>query len=242
MTSLALRYPSLRILPLALLAMTLAAPVAGAQPILVPTTSAELLFGRSTRSGETLAQYLETRRGEFRAFDVDGDGAVTDADLKLQRQINEAGARAMALPTLLQLDLNGDGVITREEVEAFFTGNLIVALFAQKSGELSAVERQKLQAGVDQAMAPDTNLDGRIDAAEMLVYAEKRAIRYSGNPLQWVVLTLDENKDGRVTLDEYLKTAEAAFHKVDSNGDGILSKDEIDAFRKQSMQAPNPVK
>jgi Ca2+-binding EF-hand superfamily protein len=242
MISSSLRRKSSHILPLAVLAMTLAASTACAQPVFQSSASAEALFGRSTRPDETLAQYLDTRRGEFRAFDVDGDGAITDADLKLQRQINEAGARAMALPTLLQLDLNGDGVITREEVEAFFTGNFIVALFAQKSGELSEVERKQLQMGIDQAMAPDTNNDGRIDAAEMLAYGEKRAIRYSGNPLQWVVLTLDENKDGRVTLDEYLKAAEAAFHKVDSNGDSVLSKDEIDAFRKQSMQAPNPAK
>ena len=91
-------------------------------------------------------------------------------------------------------------------------------------------------------MAPDTNGDGRIDSAEMLAYAEKHAIRSIGNPLLWISLTLDENGDGRVTLDEYLKAAEAAFHKVDSDGSGTLSKEEIDAFRKQQMPTPNAVK
>jgi Ca2+-binding EF-hand superfamily protein len=76
----------------------------------------------------------------------------------------------------------------------------------------------------------------------MLAYTEKHAIRYNGNPLLWVALTLDENKDGRVTLEEYLKAAEAAFHKVDSDGDGVLSKEEIDAFRKQQMQTPSTSK
>jgi len=170
------------------------------------------------------------------------DGAITDADLKLQRQINEAGARATALHSLLQFDLDGDGVITRAEVEAFFAGSLLMALTSQNGGEVSAAERQQLQAGIDQAMAPDTNGDGRIDFAEMLAYSEKRAIRYDGNPLLWVALTLDENKDGRVTLDEYLKAAEAAFHKVDSDGDGVLSKEEIDAFRKQQMRMPSAAK
>jgi len=228
------------ILPLAAVAMTLFAHSACAEP--VPAASAESLFGRSTRPGETLAQYLDMRRGEFRAFDVDGDGAITDADLKLQRQIHEAGARATALNSLLQFDFDGDGVITRTEVETFIAGSLPMILFSQNGGQGSAAERQQLQAAIDQAMAPDTNGDGRIDSAEMLAYSEKRAIRYDGNPLLWVALTLDENKDGRVTLDEYLRAAEAAFHKVDSDGHGVLSKEEIDAFRKQQMRMPSAAK
>ena len=242
MISYTLKSLSSLILPLAAVAMTLFAHSACAQPAPAPAASAESLFGRSTRPGETLPQYLDTRRGEFRGFDVDGDGAITDADLKLQRQINEAGARATALHSLLQFDLDGDGVITRAEVETFFAGSLLMALTSQNGGEVSAAERQQLQAGIDQAMAPDTNGDGRIDFAEMLAYSEKRAIRYDGNPLLWVALTLDENKDGRVTLDEYLKAAEAAFHKVDSDGDGVLSKEEIDAFRKQQMRMPSAAK
>jgi Ca2+-binding EF-hand superfamily protein len=235
MISCTLKNLSSLIPPLAAVAMTLLAHSACAQPAPAPAASAESLFGRSTRPGETLAQYLDTRRGEFRGFDVDGDGAITDADLKLQRQINEAGARATALNSLLQFDLDGDGVITRAEVEISVAGSLTMILISLNGGEVSAAVRQQLQAGVDQAMAPDTDGDGRIDSAEMLAYSEKHAIRHNGNPLLWVALTLDENKDGRVTLDEYLKAAEAAFHRVDGDGDGVLSKEEIDAFRKQQM-------
>ena len=228
--------------PLAAVAMTLFADGACAQSAPAPAASAESLFGRSTRPGETLVQYLDARRAEFRGFDVDGDGAITDADLKLQRQIHEAGARATALNSLLQFDFDGDGVITRAEVETFIAGSLPMTLISQNGGEASAAVRQQLQASIDQAMAPDTNGDGRIDAAEMLAYGGKRAIRYTGNPLLWVALALDENRDGRVTLDEYLTAAEAAFHKVDSDGDGVLSKEEIDAFRKQQMQIPGAAK
>jgi hypothetical protein len=127
-----------------------------------PTASAESLFGRSTRPGETLAQYLDTRRGEFRAFDVDGDGAITDADLKLQRQIFEAGARAVALHALLQCDFDGDGVVTRAEVEQFFVGNPVVAIFTS-SREITDADRQQLRVTIGKLMEPDTNGDGRID-------------------------------------------------------------------------------
>jgi Ca2+-binding EF-hand superfamily protein len=242
MISYTLKNLSPLILPLAAVAMTLFAHSACAQSAPAPAAPAESLFGRSTRPGETLAQYLDARRGEFRGFDVDGDGTITDADLKLQRQIHEAGARATALNSLLQFDFDGDGVITRAEVETFIAGSLPMILISQNGGEVSAAVRQQLQASIDQAMAPDTNGDGRIDSAEMLAYGENRAIRYTGNPLLWVALTLDENKDGRITLDEYLKAAEAAYHKVDSNGDGVLSKEEIDAFRKQQMQIPSAAK
>jgi Ca2+-binding EF-hand superfamily protein len=242
MISSALKGLSPLIPPLAAVAMTLFASAACAQSAPASTASAESLFGRSTRPGETLAQYLDARRSEFRSFDVDGDDAITDADLTLQRQIHEAGARAMALSSLLQFDLDGDGVITRTEIETSVTGSLIAILISQDSSEASAAMRQKLQASIDQAMAPDTNGDGRIDSAEMLVYGEKRAIRYSGNPLLWVAPTLDENNDGRVTVVEYLNAAEAAFRKVDSDGDGALSKEEIDAFRKAQVQTPGVAK
>jgi Ca2+-binding EF-hand superfamily protein len=242
MISSALKNLSPLIPPFAAVAMTLVASGACAQSASAPVASAESLFDRSTRPGETLAQYLDTRRNEFRSFDVDGDGAITEADLTLQRQIHEAGARASALTSLLQFDLDGDGVVARSEVETSIGGSLIAIAIAQEGGEASAKVRQQLQAGLDQAMAPDTNGDGRIDSAEMLVFGEKRAIRYGGNPLLWVALTLDENRDGRSAIDEYLRAAEAAFHKVDSNDDGVLSKEEIDAFRKAQVQTPGVAK
>jgi Ca2+-binding EF-hand superfamily protein len=204
-----------------------------AQSAPAPAASAESLFVRSTRPGETLAQYLDLRRGEFRAFDVDGDGAITDADLNWQRQIQQASARAAALNALLQLDLDGDGVVTRAEVDIFITGSLMMISISQNGGDAAAA-RQKLQPAIDQAMGPDTNGDGKIDFAEMLAHSAKRVARVAGNPSQSVALALDENKDGRVTADEYLKAAEAAFRKVDSDGDGVVSREEIDAFRRPS--------
>ena len=242
MTSSAPKNLSPPIPPFAAVAITLVASGACGQSAEFPAASAESLFGRSTRPGETLAQYLDTRRNEFRSFDVDGDDAITEADLALQRQINEAGARAWALESLLLFDLNGDGIVTRSEVETSVTGSLIAVGTALEGSETSAKIRQQLQIRIDQTMTPDTNGDGRIDSAEMLAFGEKRAIRYIGNPLRWVTLTLDEDSDGRVTATEYLKAAEAAFHKVDSDGDNILSKEEIDAFRKAQVKAPSVAK
>jgi Ca2+-binding EF-hand superfamily protein len=242
MISYILKCVSSLVLPLAAVTMTFLGHDACAQPAPMAVVSAQSLFGRSTRPGETLTQYMDARRAEFRGFDVDGDGAITEADLTLHRQIHEAGARATALSSLLQCDFDSDGAVTREEVETFFAGSLATILISQDDRDGAAMLRQHLEASVKKTMASDTNNDGRIDSAEMLAYAEKSAIRYTGNPLLWVALALDEDKDGRVTPDEYLKAAEAAFHKVDSDGNEVVSREEIGAFRKQNTPTPNTVK
>lgn len=239
MISRILREPSLLAPPL--LAVAILSNAACAQPAPTPAASARSLLGRSTLAGETLVQYLDRRGEEFRKFDVDGDSEITEADLKLQRQINEAAVRAGALSSLLQFDLDGDGVVTRDEIETYLAGNMMMILLSQSRGDAADADRQ-FQSAVTQAMAPDTNGDGRIDAAEMLATAAKHAIRFGGNSLQWVALTLDENGDGRVTRVEYLRAAEAIFWTIDSNGDGVLSKEEIDAFSKQDVQATKTTK
>jgi len=219
-------------------ALVLSTQAVSAQSIPLPTESAETLFGRSASPGQTLAQYLERRAAEFLTFDIDGDGVITEADIALHRQLAAAMARSMAIRDLLQFDLDGDGVITRAEVEISLhtTLGLAALLIDKKPDEL----RRQFQVEVDRRMQPDTNGDGRIDGAEILAYARRLANpnAFRGNLLLWVALTTDQDNDGRVTREEYLKAAEAAFRKVDTDGDGTLSKDELDAFRKQTMPPP----
>ncbi|MCP3467243.1 EF-hand domain-containing protein [Bradyrhizobium sp. CCGUVB23] len=232
---------SLPVLPLLAIAMTLLTGGAFAQRAPAPAAPTQSPFGRAIRTGDTLAQYLDRCRAEFRKIDVNGDGGITEADLKLQYQLNEAAARAGTLPSLLQFDLEGDGVVTRAEVETFLAGSMITILMQQSGGDTAAAERQ-FQSAVTQAMAPDTNGDGRIDAAEMLAIGAKRAIHFDSNSPQTIALTLDENSDGRVTREEYLQAAEAAFRRLDSDADGVLSREEIEALRSQNIQAPKSAK
>ena len=47
---------------------------------------------------------------------------------------------------------------------------------------------------------------------------------------------LDMDKDGRVTLAEVTSGCETMFEKMDANGDGALSKEEIEAAKKMKME------
>jgi len=44
---------------------------------------------------------------------------------------------------------------------------------------------------------------------------------------------MDADGDGKVTKDEFMQGHEAMFHKIDSNGDGVIDQQERDAHMKK---------
>src|SRR5262249_51370755 len=88
-----------------------------------------------------------------------------------------AAGAAMALKRFDKLDLNKDGVVTKEEIQ-------------QARAERRAAHQQKFQA---RFKAADTNGDGGLSKAETTAAFPRLARHFD---------TLDANKDGVVTLDE----------------------------------------
>ena len=86
--------------------------------------------------------------------DLDGDGAVTGAELAVLMQAEGAGPRGRLAVAHLRADADGDGVVTAEERGA--------AARAVAAREVVAPAADA--AGV---LALDTGGDGRIDLAEV---------------------------------------------------------------------------
>ena len=56
------------------------------------------------------------------------------------------------------------------------------------------------------------------------------------DPSERFMLELDTDRDGNVTLEEFMKPTQTGFREMDKNGDGLLTKPEVDAYSKEMQQ------
>ena len=95
-----------------------------------------------------------------------------------------------------RLDQNGDGEITRAEIEA---------ASSERAGK-------RANRRADRMFEADANGDGAVTREELKAYRENR------NP--------DKNGDGVIDRAEFMEKAAERFDRLDKNGDGVLSEDE----------------
>jgi Ca2+-binding EF-hand superfamily protein len=162
--------------------------------------------GKATRD-----EFLATVKRRFAAFDLNGDGRITEEDLppimrgrdvlkgdgtvpQLGRRMERGGAGMMA--ELRSADANKDGVVTLDEV------------VARAASRFDALDRSK-DGSVDQ---------GDFDAlrSEMTAYRTQRFLHRFGAV-----------QDGKVTRDQFYKVAKERFAARDVNNDGKLDRDDF---------------
>jgi len=224
---------------------TVLASVSGAAAQLAQR-SIDTALGQIISPGMTLQTYLDRQRMQFRRMDVDGDGVITAADEELDRDRAAAAGRAATVQYILQYDLDGDGVVTRDEVADAFEMRIAMMPVDRSRSDF----KQQFDAEITKQMRADKNGDGRIDGAEMLAFAKEPGSAggwitnipmvpvLSRNGMIALALAFDDDRDGKTTEAELLKAAESFLRRIDTDGDGTISRDESQAFRRSIQGKP----
>jgi Ca2+-binding EF-hand superfamily protein len=219
----------------------------GAPPQTVMSPGTQLLLQR-LQNGLTLERYLDNLRNDFFQIDADADGKITQRDVELHSLMEGIQVRTVALMTVMRYDLDGDGTVTEDEIRRGMRYDLRSQLGLSALNAAGAAippingSEKMIEDNVRSIMALDTDKDGKVS------YAEALKFRFPGLPMFGVAgqsprarqaLTLDSSAKGEVTLSDYQAAGEALFRKIDADGDGKISPQELTVYRVQPMP-PDP--
>lgn len=200
------------------------------------------LLGRLT-GGSTLERFLTALRAEFARMDADGNGILDQSDLDLHEAMGAANLRTSFAIQIMRSDLDGDGAVTEAEIrkrlQYEWRSNGAMQRVAPP-GQPSPQER--LEQEIRKAMAADTDKDARVtwkEAAEHYKqqpgYAQAASMGMSALGRQMIALAPAGKSS--ITVEQFVETATAFFHTVDSDGNGTISLDELDVVRKEAGRA-----
>ncbi len=105
------------------------------------------------------------------------------------------------------------------------------ALDADKDGKVTEAEIAAAMAA--KLAAADTNKDGKLSAEELVAMREQERAARQLEMAKMMVTRLDRDGDGLVSAEELAAGPRqpTLFERMDTNGDGAITKDEADAAR-----------
>jgi Ca2+-binding EF-hand superfamily protein len=194
--------------------------------------------------------------GLFKAADTNHDGAVDQTEFQSSRD-----------KWFADIDTNKDGFITTDELKAF--GDKMHAQWQQKQADAGQTQNgatgtqpapdasrgEKMTQHILQRV--DTDHDGKISKAEFdtestalfkkldknsdgKIAADEVPAHHWG-PKGGMLGRMDTDKDGRITKAEFTVGEDKLFQKLDANGDGVITQDEMQAAHRHHHggQAPD---
>lgn len=164
------------------------------------------LYLESSQTGGDTSSALNKFSRLFMEIDRDGNG-VSLQDIDLAEKVRTAQTRAQIAAQKLKYDLDGDLVVTREELESVLAYETGRGMRRQSDAAILANFKREIAMRADKIMKADANGDGQLSGLEVS----------NRDP--------DRNWDNIVFIQQ---TALArAMLKADPNGDGILTEAEI---------------
>lgn len=170
----------------------------------------EVVFTRGGKSGSP-------DRGDrfVKRYDTSADGRVTKEEF-------ETGQRAW----FAKRDKDGDGKIGKAEAPRFF---------ARRGGKLDMPSlATALERGAAKFKAMDVNGDGAVEASEVAAAEnERRAYR-----IKKAMHRLDQNRDGKVSPEEFMAPAQQRFGNLDLDNDGRITAEDLPPQARLQWKAP----
>lgn len=189
------------------------------------------LLELSRNGDEYREQYVSKMLAPIRNYGRDKN--VLDAqDVKQleNRYLNDW--RRRHAKEFISYDRNFDGKFTREEITEYYLGT---------SNYQREVNQFDLEAEINPKMLADGNGDGTITMQETINYADKTIKMDNEEDLNQVkgLVALDASGNNRISVDEVEELARKAFLTMDTDGNGIITKDESQAVFKVKLDRVN---
>jgi Ca2+-binding EF-hand superfamily protein len=147
---------------------------------------------------------------------------------------------------LAHFDRDGNGVVTRIEMRTT-AAERFDKIDTNHDGKLTAdeIEAAHREAAAKHFAAKDTDKDGRLSRAEVAKMPDAMFARLDANHDGFLTpdelaqgrhghggmgfMHADTNGDGVISKDEWLAASDKRFARLDTNGDGVLTEEEMKA-------------